>query len=121
MSVRARSICIAAMMSLAISSGSLAAGKQSQTAKAEKRSKAMRPAAASQSTRKSVRTLDAIRIEGEIAVPQVLFITSRDYRRYRDGLGAILRMSKLEVARSIDLPTGLRIVARPGQYKEAGK
>lgn len=66
----------------------------------------------------AARTLDAINIEGEIAVPQVLFITARDFRRYRDGTGAKFRMTKLEVARSVDLPTRLRIVA---QSKEEGQ
>ena len=60
----------------------------------------------------AVRTLDAITIEGQIDVPQVLFITARDFRRYRDGLGSKFRMNALEVARSADLPTRLRIVAK---------
>jgi len=78
-------------------------------------------AAPSDSRKKAVRTLEAITIEGEIAVPQVLFITSRDYRRYRDGLGSKFRMSTLDVARSVDRPTRLSIVAKSGQNKEAGK
>ena len=77
-------------------------------------------AAASQSRTGAVRTLDAINIEGEIAVPQVLFITSRDYPRYRDGLRFEFRKSKLEVARSLDLPARLRIVAQPKINKEEG-
>jgi hypothetical protein len=68
----------------------------------------------------AIRTLDAINIEGEIAVPQVLFITSRDYPRYRDGLRFLFRKSKLEVARSLDLPARLRIVAQPKINKEEG-
>lgn len=60
----------------------------------------------------TVRTLDAINIEGEIAVPQVLFITGRDVRRYRDGLEWKFRKNTLDVARSLDLPTRLRIVAK---------
>lgn len=69
---------------------------------------------------KGVRTLDDINIEGEIAVPQVLFITSRDYPRYRDSMRLKFRMSALEVARSVDLPTRLRVVAKQTQYKEEG-
>lgn len=65
-----------------------------------------------------VRTLDAINIEGEIAVPQVLFITSRDYRRYRDGLGSNYRKTALEVARPGGLPVRVRVVATKGQHKE---
>ena len=76
------------------------------------------PVAAVEGATPAVRTLDAITIEGEIAVPQVLFITSRDYPRYRDGLGLKFRMTTLDVARSVDLPTRLRIVAK---HKEEGK
>ncbi len=69
----------------------------------------------------AVRTLQEIRIEGEIAVPQVLFITSRDSRRYRDGLGSTFRVSALDVARSIDRPSQLRLVTQPDLHKEEGK
>src|SRR5262245_14000153 len=52
----------------------------------------------------AVRTIDAITIEGEIAVPQVLFITSRDNRRYRDGTGKLYRKNTTELARSLNAP-----------------
>lgn len=65
-----------------------------------------------------VRTLDAITIEGEIAVPQVLFITSRDNPRYRDGMGHHFRKSAMGIARSAVLPTRLRVVVRQEQNKE---
>jgi hypothetical protein len=58
----------------------------------------------------AVRTLDAIRIEGEIDVPQVLFITARDYRRFRDGLGDKYRLTSADVARTIPRPSRLRMV-----------
>jgi len=60
-----------------------------------------------------VRTLDAIRIEGEIDVPQVLFITARDYRRFRDGLGTQYRSTSADVTKTIPLPSRLRMVAAP--------
>jgi len=69
----------------------------------------------------AVRTLEAITIEGEIAVPQVLFITSRDYRRFRDGLGATYRATALDVARAIDQPTRLRVVPMTADNKEDGE
>jgi len=72
----------------------------------------------SKTQKPALRTLEDINIEGEIAVPQVLFITSRDYRRYRDGLGLTFRLKSIEVARSLDLPTRLRVVAKD---KEEGK
>jgi len=78
-------------------------------------------AAPSKGRSEAMRTLQAITIEGEIAVPQVLFITSRDYPRYRDGLALKFRMSALDVARSADRPTRLRVVAQPDRNKEAGQ
>jgi len=66
------------------------------------------------------RTLREINIEGEIAVPQVLFITSRDYPRYRDGLGLEFRLNAIDVARSLDLPKRLRIVPQSQLIKEEG-
>ena len=75
-------------------------------------------AAPPQGQTEAIRTLDAINIEGEIAVPQVLFITSRDYRRYRDGLGSNYRKTALEVARPGGLPVRVRVVATKGQHKE---
>jgi len=66
----------------------------------------------------AARTLEAITIEGEIAVPQVLFITSRDFRRYRDGLALKFRMNSFGVAQSVELPARLRVVA---QSKEESK
>ena len=65
------------------------------------------------SRKEAVRTLDAIRIEGEIDVPQVLFITARDYRRFRDGLGARYQPTSMDVAKSMPLPARLRMVTTP--------
>ena len=77
--------------------------------------------APSQARDKATRTLDAITIEGEIAVPQVLFITSRDFRRHRDGIDAKFRKNALEVARPTGLPTRLRIVGPQSHHKEDAK
>jgi hypothetical protein len=52
-----------------------------------------------------VRTLDEITIEGEIAVPQVLFITARDRQRYLDLLHRRYRQSSLELGRATVFPT----------------
>lgn len=62
-------------------------------------------------TAAAIRTLDAIRIEGEIDVPQVLFITARDYRRFRDGVPAKYQVTSADIAKSIPLPSRLRLVA----------
>jgi len=55
------------------------------------------------------RTLDAITIEGEIAVPQVLFITARDQHRYSDGLHHRYLRSTLEIGRGTTLPAWLAV------------
>jgi hypothetical protein len=59
----------------------------------------------------AVRTLDAIRIEGEIDVPQVLFITARDTRRFRDGTGSRYQATPAGVVKSVTSPHRLRMVA----------
>ena len=108
--------CAAIFTGLCAMSASAAPSQQKTTTKTVTKSEKK----TSQSRTGAVRTLDAINIEGEIAVPQVLFITSRDYPRYRDGLRFEFRKSKLEVARSLDLPARLRIVAQPKTNKEEG-
>lgn len=59
----------------------------------------------------ATRTLDAIRIEGEIDVPQVLFITARDYRRFRDRTPAAYQTTSADVAKTIPHPNRVRMVA----------
>lgn len=104
----------------AVCASSVVAQENATTTDAKEASAQKNPAKVERSAKRSdaVRTLQDINIEGEIAVPQVLFITSRDNRRYRDGLGSTFRVSALDVARSIDRPTRLRLVARPGISKE---
>lgn len=59
----------------------------------------------------ATRTRDAIRIEGEIDVPQVLFITARDYRRFRDATPARYQTTSAGIAKSVPLPNRVRVVA----------
>ena len=59
----------------------------------------------------SIRTLEAIEIEGELAIPQVLFITSRDHPRHRDGLRERYRKSALEIGRETVFPSRFRPLA----------
>jgi len=67
-----------------------ATAKRSHTTSAAKRaapagaSTALAAKSAGESPPAGNRTLDEIHIEGEVAVPQVLFITARDQRRYLD-------------------------------------
>jgi len=58
---------------------------------------------------KGIRTLDEITIEGEVAVPQVLFITARDRTRYEDRLYRRYLPGRLELARRVPLPEHIRI------------
>lgn len=111
---RVRALCGSVVAAIAIAGASSSALAQQAREPAKKN---IKPASAdSRST--AIRTLDAINIEGEIAVPQVLFITARDYRRFRDGLDMNFRMKAVDVARSLDLPTHLRVVAKK---KEEGQ
>ena len=64
-------------------------------------------AAATPAVRPEVRTLESITIEGEVSVPQVLFITSRDHPRHPDfskDLGRY-RRTALDIARGAPAPT----------------
>jgi len=66
----------------------------------------------------AMRTIDAITIEGEIAVPQVLFISSRDNRRYRDGIGKLYRKNTKELARSLKAPDRVCVAGTAAHLKE---
>ena len=76
-------------------------------AKADKADQPDKPAAAPR--RAGDRTLDAITIEGEIAVPQVLFITSREQPRYRDLLHRRFLRTSLDVGEHAILPSRVLI------------
>ena len=59
----------------------------------------------------AIRTLEAIEIEGELAIPQVLFITSRDHPRHRDGLRERYRKTALKIGRETVFPRQFRPLA----------
>ncbi len=70
-------------------------------------------AAAAPAPKQEVRTLDAITIEGEAAVPQVLFITSREHPRHPDfleSLGRRYRRTALDIARGAPSPRRFVII-----------
>jgi len=82
---------------------------------AVRRVAASRPAAAD-STRangRGPRTLDDIHIEGEIPVPQVLFITARDQRRFMEFQHHRYTRTSLELGRSTAMPSRV-VVPEPG-------
>ena len=69
--------------------------------------------------RMAPRTLDDIHIEGEIPVPQVLFITAREQRRFLEFQHHRYRRTSLELGRAT--PTPARIVVtgpQPAVRKE---
>jgi hypothetical protein len=108
-------ICIASLAaSVAAAPPAVPASKRTTAADSTARKRSVAKAAATASAAKGIRTIDAINIEGEIAVPQVLFITSRDNRRYRDGLGKQFRMGTLDVARSFVTPDRLCVAGKLG-------
>lgn len=85
----------------------LALGTAAGAAKTPAPAKADKPAAAPR--RAGDRTLDTITIEGEIAVPQVLFITSREQPRYRDQLHRRYLRTSLDVGEHAVLPSRVLI------------
>jgi hypothetical protein len=71
------------------------------------------PGASGRRSGKGPRTLDEITIEGEIAVPQVLFITARERRHYRDFLHRNYLKDSRDLCREIPVPTRLASWLRP--------
>lgn len=57
------------------------------------------------------RTLDEITIEGEIAVPQVLFISGRDQWRYTEFLEETFLPSGVELGGSLRVPSSVWLFA----------
>jgi hypothetical protein len=100
--MKLQTVFLLAMMSL------LGTAWSSEAATKAKPVAVKKPAATSPA---ASRTLDAIRIEGEIDVPQVLFITARDYRRFRDGTPARYQTTSADIAKSVPLPKRVRVVA----------
>jgi len=66
--------------------------------------------------------LEATRIEGEIPVPQVLFITTRDQRRFLEFQHHHYLKTSLELGRATPGPTRLVVTPPlPAQEKEASR
>jgi hypothetical protein len=64
--------------------------------------------------RAAPRTLDEIQIEGEIPVPQVLFVTAREQRRFMEFQHHRYLRSSLELGRATATPTRV-VVTSPAQ------
>ena len=68
------------------------------------------------------RILDDIRIEGEIPVPQVLFITARDQRRFMEFQHHRYQVSSTELGRATPAPRQLVIpTPRPDPQRQEEK
>jgi hypothetical protein len=67
--------------------------------------------AASAGSRLAPRTLDDIHIEGEIPVPQVLFITARDQRRFMEFQHHRYTRTSLELGRGTAMPSRIVVPA----------
>jgi hypothetical protein len=65
-----------------------------------------------------VRTLDEITIEGEIPLPQVLFIASREQPSYADLVHRTFVRSSADVGRATSLP--VRVWAPRGMFGSGG-
>jgi hypothetical protein len=57
------------------------------------------------------RVLDDIRIEGEIPVPQVLFVTARDQRRFMEFQHHRYQITSLELGRATPGPSRLVVTS----------
>jgi hypothetical protein len=66
------------------------------------------------------RRLDDIAIEGEIPVPQVLFITARDQRRFLDAAPSRYVRTSRQVADATPAPTRVIVVADTAHAAPAG-
>jgi len=65
------------------------------------------------------RTLDEIHIEGEIPVPQVLFVTARDQRRFMEFQHHRYQQTSLELGRATATPSRVVVpVPAPVERKE---
>ena len=74
---------------------------------------AARGRAAARSSAPPARRLEDIPIEGEIAVPQVLFITARDQRRFVDFEHRRYLRTSLQVGETTRFPSWIAVIPSP--------
>lgn len=103
------------------SSAVAAPGTAAKTAPAAKSGSATRPAA-KDARGGGPRKLEDIHIEGEIPVPQVLFITARDQRRFLDFHHRRYLRTSRELGEATTLPSRVVLVHAPSSgASEAAK
>lgn len=93
--------------------GATAPPKPSHPAEAARATAQKQPRVATARNAAAPRTLEAIRIEGEIPVPQVLFITARDQRRFMDLHHRRYLLNSLEIGERAGFPSALTVVRTP--------
>ena len=82
--------------------------------------KSAAPKSAAAKSAAAARTLDATHIEGEIPVPQVLFITARDQRRFMEFQHRRYLRSSLQIGKDAALPSWIVVTHGSGTvFKEA--
>jgi hypothetical protein len=74
---------------------------------------ARKPATPPKTAAADARRLDDIHIEGEIAVPQVLFITARDQRRFLDFQHRRYLKTSVAVGEAATLPSRIAVIQNP--------
>lgn len=81
--------------------------------------RAAQPAPAKPRADVTPRTLESIHIKGEIAVPQVLFITARDQRRFMDFQHRHYLKTSREVGERTVLPSRIAVTGnRPNDARK---
>jgi TolA-binding protein len=114
------SLALAVLVSCAATAAPVAApAKPARTAARRPAPKLAVPDSLERARRVAPRTLDDIHIEGEIPVPQVLFITARDQRRFMEFQHHRYQRTSLELGRAT--PSPKRIVVSeptPAERKE---
>ena len=116
-----KALALLALSALPALATSPAPATTSSHARSVRRPVAAKPAAADSlrsGSRLAPRTLDDIHIEGEIPVPQVMFITARDQRRFMEFQHHRYTRTSLELGRGTAMPSRV-VVPEPGPV--AGK
>ncbi len=111
-----RTVTLAALALVCAATTAQAAASDAPQSVASAARATAQPAAAGGTAAKHAtrpRTLEAIRIEGEIPVPQVLFITARDQRRFMDLHHRRYLLTSLEIGERTVFPAALVVVRTP--------
>lgn len=94
-------------------SAALAAAHEASAAAPDSAAAGAKAGATARARAGGPRTLDEVHIEGEIPVPQMLFITARDQRRFIESKHRRYLRTSLEIARSTSLPSHIQLTRAP--------